>query len=278
MPELREHSAAATAVPNSISALRARTSDGGISWTGPLVLIVGRSAFLVAAQAVVALLLLVRHAPTPWTSAGSWWTVYGNLADLGCLALLWRYTRAEGISLRSLFGRICLRGGRDLWLGLGLCLLIFPLMVVGGMFANWLVFGFFIASTAPAAGGSAAASVAQELPFWRTIYSLCVWWVVWTPTEQLTYQGFALPRLQALTGRTWVALVLVGFWWSLQHSFLPLVLDWHSVVVRFVMVVPGIAVTMLIYLRIRRLAPMIIAQWPMDILVALMTTTSVIHR
>jgi hypothetical protein len=43
-------------------------------------------------------------------------------------------------------------------------------------------------------------------------------------------------------------------------------------------VLPGLIVTMLIYLRVRRLAPMIIAQWPMDILVAFMTTTSLVHR
>jgi membrane protease YdiL (CAAX protease family) len=72
--------------------------------------------------------------------------------------------------------------------------------------------------------------------------------------------------------------MLVGFFWSLQHSFLPFVPQWRYVVLRFVMVVPGLVVTMLIYLRTRRLVPMIIAQWPMDILVAFMTTTSLLSR
>jgi hypothetical protein len=262
--------------PNSLSAVRVRVSSGIIPRAGPHILIVGRSVFLIAAQGLVAFLLLLRRDVTPWASAGNWWTVYGNLADLGCLALLWKCTRSEGVSLRSLFGTARWRGGHDVWLGLGLCLLVFPLMVVGGMFANWLVFGSFVASTAPAAG--AAAAVRHVFPIWRTLYSLCVWWIIWTPTEQLTYQGFALPRLQALTGRTWVALALVGFWWSLQHSFLPFVPEWHYVAVRFIMVAPGILVTMFIYLRLRRLTPMIVAQWPMDILVAFMTTTSLLNR
>jgi hypothetical protein len=37
------------------------------------------------------------------------------------------------------------------------------------------------------------------------------------------------------------------------------------------MVVPGVTVTMLLYMHIRRLAPFIMAQWPMDIVVALMS-------
>ena len=276
MSDLGENASAASADLNLPPAVHARPSSNRFPRAAPLVLIVGRNVFLVAAQTLAALLFLLRHDSTPWQTAGNWWTVYGNLADLGCLALLWRYTHAEGTSLRSLFGPTRWRGGRDILLGLGLCLLVFPLMVVGGMFANWLVFGSFVASTAPSSGGAAA--LPHVFPLWRTIYSLCVWWIIWTPTEQLTYQGFALPRLKTLTGRTWVALVLVGFWWSLQHSFLPLVLDWHYVVVRFVMVIPGLVVMMLVYLHVRRLAPMIIAQWPMDVLVAVMTTTSVIHR
>jgi len=44
------------------------------------------------------------------------------------------------------------------------------------------------------------------------------------------------------------------------------------------MVVPGLLAMMLVYLRARRLAPVIIAQWPMDILVSFMATTSLLNR
>lgn len=182
MPVAHESVHEASAHANSPSAIQARASASRISWAGPLLLIVGRSAFLLAAQALVALLFLLRRDPTPWATAGNWWTVYGNLADLGCLALLWKYTRAEGVSLRSLLGPSRWRYGFDVWFGLGLCVLIFPLIAVGGMIANWLVFGSFIASTAPAAG--AAATAPHIFPLWRTLYSLCIWWIIWTPTEQ----------------------------------------------------------------------------------------------
>lgn len=244
----------------------AGVSSGRISWTGPLLLTVGRSALILASQAIAALLFLLHGDRSPWLSAGRWWTVYGTLADAGCLALLWRFARQEGLRLRDLVGPVRWRHGRDLWTGLGLFLLIFPLFIVGGMLSNLIVFGRL--SAAPGPAGAAA----QAFPLWGVIYSLSVWWIIWTPTEQMTYQGYAMPRLCALTHRRWPALVLIGFFWSLQHSFLPFVPDWRIVVWRFVMVVPGVACTMLIYLRLRRLAPMIVAQWPADIVVALMST------
>lgn len=257
---------------NAQPSIEERAARGRIPWSGPLLLIVGRSVFLAAGQAIAALILLLRGDATPWESAGHWWTVYGTLADLGCLGLMWRYTRGEGVTLRSLLGRTRWRRGHDIWFGLALCLLIFPLIAVGGMFANWLVFGKFIAS--PSAGASATAVVHHALPLWRTIYSLSVWWLIWTPTEQLTYQAYALPRLIALTRRTWAAFALVGFFWTLQHIFNPFVPDWRNSAARFLMVIPGLIAAMLIYLRTRRLVPMIVAQWPMDIFVAVLTAGS----
>src|ERR1022692_1100994 len=68
----------------------------------------------------------------------------------------------------------------------------------------------------------------RVLPVWAVVYSLSVWWMIWSPTEEMTYQAYALPRIQALSGRTWVAMVVVGFWWALQHSLLPFLPDWRS--------------------------------------------------
>jgi hypothetical protein len=249
---------------SSIS-MPAGLSSESVSWTGPLLLTVGRTVLLLTAQAFAALTLLWQHHPSPWSAAGRWWTVYGTLADAGCLALLWKFTRAEGKTLRDLVGPIRWGRAKDLWTGFGILVLIFPLFVLGGMLSNLVVFGRM--SAAPGSAGA----VPYALPLWAVIYTLGIWWVIWTPTEQMTYQGFALPRLLALTKRRWAALVLVGFFWSLQHSFLPFVPDLRIVLWRFIMVVPGVTVTMLLYMRIRRLAPFMVAQWPMDIVVAIMS-------
>jgi hypothetical protein len=90
----------------------------------------------------------------------------------------------------------------------------------------------------------------------------------------MTYQGYVLPRLEALTGRTWIAYLIVLFWWSAQHCMFPFIPDWRYVAYRSLMMVPILLLCMAIYLRIRRLSPLIIAHWPMDISVAIMTGTS----
>ena len=104
----------------------------------------------------------------------------------------------------------------------------------------------------------------RSLPLWAVIYSLSVWWIVWSPTEQMTYQAYALPRVQALSGRAWVAIAVVAFWWALEHSFISLILGWRYVAWRSLAFLPGVTVFTLIHIRTRRLPPLIVAHWSLD--------------
>ena len=69
--------------PNSLVEIQARAARGEITWTKPLLLLGGRTALIVAAQSVVALIFRLRGSPLPWRAAGPWWTVYGTLVDVG---------------------------------------------------------------------------------------------------------------------------------------------------------------------------------------------------
>lgn len=251
--------------PNALAPIKARVADGCISWTGPLILVVTRPVLFLTIQALLALVLLAMHKPAPWRAAGAWWNVYGTLVDLGCLIGLRYFTRKEGIGLRDLIGPIRMRHWRDVFLGLGYFLLIFPLFIAGGYLMQVLLWGS--AAKAPIA----YLIQAHSLPLWATAYSLTIWWFISSPTEEATFQGYALPRLQALTGRTWIAATIVGVCWAAQHSVLPFMPDWRFVLYRFFAFLPGVVAMMVIYLRTRRLTPLIFAHWPMDILGAIMT-------
>jgi uncharacterized protein len=252
--------------PNSLDAIQARIAAGQISWTGPLLLVSARSFLLIASQALVALFLFALHRASPWREAGYWWTVYGTLVDIGCLVGLRYFTRREGIRLRDLLGPVRLRRGHDVFLGLGYFLLIFPFFLGGGFLAQRLFYG--------ASGPNPNSSVfhTHYFPIMAIVYSLSLWWMIWSPTEEATYQAYALPRFRALTGHTWAAFVIVGFWWAVQHCFLGVVLDWRNILMRFFAFLPGVLVMMAIYWRTRRLAPLIVAHWPMDIVAALMNS------
>jgi len=250
---------------NSQHQIRVRVGERRITWTGPLLLVTGRSALILLAQALVALIFLLRDTPHAWLAAAPWWTVYGTLVDIGCLALLWKFTRAEGITIRDLIGPMRLRYGRDFFVGASVVLAVFPFFVVAGLLSCRWLYGAFQVNLYPGILGG------RVLPLWASIYSRSIWWLIWSPTEEITYAGYVLPRLQALSGRTWVAVAVVGFWWTIQHPFLPFVPDWRCFLWRFLAFVLGVITLTLIYLKMRRLAPLIVAHWTMDIVATFMT-------
>lgn len=252
---------------NARSQIEKRMAAGRISWIGPLLLVAARSVLWLTFQCLLALILLALHRPAPFRTAGNWWIIYGTLVDICCLLGMWHFTRREGIRLRDLIGPIHMRGGRDLFFGLGLLAFIFPFFWVGGRLAQVLLYG------SVAKAPIAYLLQAHTLPLWATLYSLTAWWIIQSATEEMTYQGYVLPRLQALTGRTWIAVSIVGFWWTAHHCMVPFVPDWRYLLYRFLAFLPGVMVIMLIYLRVCRLAPFIIAHWPMDLMVAIMTGT-----
>jgi membrane protease YdiL (CAAX protease family) len=262
----RHETAHVAGVPlNALSEVEARAAAGRIPWEGPLILAALRPLLFFAVQALLAIGYFAFHRPGAWHEAGRWWTVYGTLVDIGCLIGLRIFTRREGIRIRDLIGPLRLRHGHDVFMGLGIFLLVFPCIVGGSMLAQRLLYGPLTAAT------SIYLTQLHALPLWAFIYSVTVWWVISSPTEEAIYQGYALPRLRALTGRTWVAMIVVGFWWAAQHALLPFVPDWKYLLFRFLQFVPAVLILMTIYLRTRRLGPLIIGHWCMDILGAIMT-------
>jgi uncharacterized protein len=224
-----------------------------------------RSLLALSTHGLVALGFLVQRHPAPAAAAGAWWTVYGTLVDIGCLVLLFRLTHREGIRLVDLasFSRNTLIA--DVLLGVGLFVVLFPVVIGGAsLIASLLVYGT-VRPDLP------AEVFARSLPRWGVLYSRLIWWVIWSFTEEMTYQGYVLPRLQVLTDRSWLAVLLVGFAWALQHCFLPFALDGRQLLFRFLIFLPLVLVMPILYLRVRRLLPFVVAHWGMDFVLTLMT-------
>jgi hypothetical protein len=249
---------------NSQRAIETRLAAGKVSSAGPFIVVALRPALIVLAQVLTAFVLKVRGVASPWHESGHYWTVYATLVDIGCLTAMAYFTRGEGLRLRDLIGK---PRWRDIPIGLGYFLLIFPLFLIFGTVFHNLLYahgrvdpGMYL--TQP-----------HYLPLWAVIYSLGVWYIVWSPTEEMTYNAFCLSRMRAVTGRTWITFVVVGFLWAFQHALLPFVVDWRYMAFRTLAFAPGVLTMMAIYWRTRRLTPLIIAHWPVDIAGALMCTS-----
>jgi membrane protease YdiL (CAAX protease family) len=249
-----------TALLNSRTKLQERLQEGRITWKWPVIIVFARLVLAIIAQTLVAGLYMLKGHPTPWQAAAPWWIVYGTLIDIGCFVLLARLARREGIRLLDLISFQRQRLGKDLLLGVGFIPLFIILVVAGGITTGLLIYG---ATPAPA--------TMLPLPLWGTLYSLIVWPIIWAFAEEMVYQGYALPRLEALSGRAWLAVIIVGFGWAIQHSALPLMWDWRWALYRFgSSLLIGIVIP-IIYLRTRRLVPFIIAHWAANFVAVLMT-------
>jgi membrane protease YdiL (CAAX protease family) len=239
---------------NSKIMIQNRAASGRLTWKWPLMIVFARLFFAIIAQSLIALLFF-RSDASPYLAAGKWWPVYGILIDMGCFFLVTWRARKEGLRLRDLINYDSHRLGRDLLLGLVYILWFFPLAMVGILGFSFLIFG----SLQPP-------SVYSVLPTWAAFYSLLIFPVLWGVMEQSTYQGYVLPRLEALWKRGGFAVVIVAFGWGIQHIALPLTFDIRFMLFRFLSFVPLAIVNTLIYLRTRRLIPFIVAHWAVDMI------------
>jgi membrane protease YdiL (CAAX protease family) len=244
--------------PNSAAAIQSRADVGKILWAGAVLIVFARFVFAILAQGLVALVYASQGSADPWIAAAPWWTVDGTLVDIGCLLLLCFFARHEGIRLWDLisFDRKLL--GRDLLLSLGIGVISF---IVG--------FGAGVIVTIALYGTSGPPQYIGNLPPWATWYSLLIWPVIWAFAEQMTYQGYALPRLVIFFRSALIAILFVGFGWALQHVAMPLLPDPKFWVFRFFSSLPIGLVLPILYLRIRRLLPFIIAHWFFNFLAVL---------
>jgi membrane protease YdiL (CAAX protease family) len=223
-------------------------------------LLMARSLLILLGQAITALVFWIQGNPEPWLTSVPYWNVSGSLADIGCLILLHYLLKKEGLSIIDLIRAPKIPIWRDILIGVGLFLLIFPTIILGvTVLANLLIYG----ALEPAI--ESGLLIARQLPIWATLYSFVVWWVIWSPTESTFYNGYLFPRFEALTGRSWIAILVVGFFWTFQHIFLPFIPDWRYLAWRFLQFL-GIGLLMpWLFTRFRRLRPLIITHWLMDI-------------
>ena len=239
--------------PNSSDALRRRRDTGVLTWGGPALMLPARAACAVGAQALVAAVFARRGSPAPWHAAEPWMPVYGTLIDAGCLTLLWRLTRREGIGLFDLVGFDRSRLGHDILLGLGLIPFSLVFILGGIRVAGLLLYG---TPTPP--------YLFASLPLPAALYGVLVFPFIWGLTEQMTYNGYLLPRFKVLGRSTSLAIALVAFAWAAQHSFMPLTFDSKYMTFRLLSSVPNTVFQTLLYLRLRRLVPLAVGHSLMD--------------
>jgi uncharacterized protein len=228
-----------------------------INWA--IALVFARCILLILFQGIFSFYYHLQGNQTPWESAAKWWTVYGTLVDVSCLLLLTFALKKEGKNILSLIDFDKNKIFQDLKYGLIIFFLIFPL--IGLLYAVGTGYLILNETTLNLISGQLGE---RTLPSWAYYYSVLIWWTIWSITEELTYQSYSLRRLISEYGQV-KTLIFIGFFFALQHSFLPLIFDWRYIIWRLVAFFPLVICLMIAYIKTGRITPVIIAHALMDI-------------
>ena len=176
---------------NSPGTLLHRRETGALTWRGPALMLFARAALAVGAQAVVAAVFALRGSPAPWHDAEPWLPVYGTLIDVGCLATALAAHPPRGH-----------RPARSRRLPAGASR---PRRVVGlGAHPSEprLHLRRYLCGGLDRLRRTRAAVLPGRLPLPAALYGVVVWPFIWGLTEQMTYNGYLLPRFQVLCRST----------------------------------------------------------------------------
>lgn len=253
--------------PNGIARLTERARTGALTWTWPIVMCGARLPILLGCFLVS---LLIAHAAGQANPAGfaEGLTRFDLpiVADVICLALLWRLMRREGARLRDLFCWSRQRLIRDLAIGIGLFMVCY--LALGAIVA--------VIAIATVSGSAAQQSQAmQSLLSGAAINPLGMGWQVGVSaliipissgiTEELVYRAYALPRLTALTGKPWLAIALTTLGFTVQHLAYGLT-SWQAALSGMAGVaVAGLLFGVIYFLTRQRLTALIFLHWQFDV-------------
>lgn len=246
---------------NTLPSIRARYSGSNFSWWPVILFLPARLVFAFLAQGMVAGLFAFQGSNDAWHDAAAWWPVYSTITDLLTLLALVLLTRREGLTLIDLIGVRGKEAFKQLAWTPAYLLAVAPAAALASVITR-----VFYGSALP------PMIAVVDLPPIGVWYSLIVWPVIWVIAEELMYLGYLLPRIEALSGKTWLAVLVVIFFWGLQHFAIPFIADGTYLVSRVLAAFAATGgMTLVFVLWRRRLVPLIGVHYIADLSTAILT-------
>ncbi|GAB4148148.1 MAG: hypothetical protein Fur0021_07720 [Candidatus Promineifilaceae bacterium] len=233
---------------------------------GPWLMLPARLALFAFWQMVVAIVLVLWRVSDSWLATAAWWPITAALTNLVCLGLLWNLYRQEGKRFGEIFRIQRQTVKKDLLILLGTLILAGPIAFLPNIaVATWLF-------------GTQAAALElflQPLPAWGFVLAVILFPLTMALTELPTYFAYCMPRLEAQTGRRWLAVALPSFFLAVQHGTLPLIFDSRFIAWRVLMYLPfALSVGLLLRWRPQLLPYLVVIHSLLDMATALMIPTA----
>lgn len=189
-----------------------------------------------------------------------WWPFSAILSNIICFFIIRSLASREGKSYLDIVSFDKSKLGRDLKA-------VWWVLIVGGVVggiglngAAFLMYGSFAPPD----------NMIQPLPLWAASVGLILFPITNALVEVPVYMGYCFPRLEARYRSKWIALSLAAFFLAFQHFTLPITVnDFSFMAWHVVSMIPLALAVGYIYMRIRRLLPIIIVHYVMDVMAIL---------
>jgi membrane protease YdiL (CAAX protease family) len=221
-----------------------------------------RPLFFLTLQSLIAIGFTVQGKIGPFEAAGAYWPLIAAAANGINFSLLLFVFKSEGSSYWVQIWNFEKKTvAKDILVMVGLFAAIAPIAYLPNLIAAKVLFG------TPEA---VIPLLFHPIPLWAAYLQLLVFPLTIVFAELPLYFGYGMTRLKKAYGG-WCAFITASSFLTLQHCFLPFILDFKYLVWRFIMFMPLAFVLGLIYKWRPRLLPyMLIGHGLLDISTAYM--------
>ncbi len=182
--------------------------------------------------------------------ASQWWSIICTVSNIISIAVLMVICKSEGTTYKELIGYQRGQGNLKYTLFIVMVMLI---LGMGGMYG----FAFVIYGYVPVI-------MVQPISVWFALINVIFLPLTVVFAELPLYFGYALNRIEKITGNKILSIVYPMFFYALQHSFIPVLFDWKHILFRFLSFFPLMFVLGIIYYKKRELQPLMIGHAILD--------------
>jgi hypothetical protein len=183
--------------------------------------------------------------------ASKWWSIICTVCNIITIVVLILICKSEGYTYKKLIGYQNGQGNLKYTL---LIVVLMLLLGMGGMYG----FGFIIYGYVPV-------TMIQPIPVWFALINVILLPLTVVFAELPLYFGYALNGIEKITGNRLLSIAYPMFFYALQHSFIPLLLDWKHILFRFLSFLPLMFVLGVIYYKRRKLQLLMIGHAILDL-------------
>ncbi len=203
---------------------------------------------------LVSFLLLFLITKLPFLELSKWWTTIAIIVNIITILFLWLYSSKKGITYKKL---LHYEKGKTTIKSAIFIVLVTLVVGMGGLYlAGLICYGTF---------PYLDKILVQPIPLWLAIILLLLLPITTTLAEDGLYLGYGL---NVCSSKKWLNISLTAFFYALQHSFIPFLLDGKFILYRFLSFLPLTILISFWYQKNKNPLPFMISHFILNIATA----------